>query len=139
MTMFRKMLATLLCAALATTGCASASGRRVAQAAPAPVQDSAVLADYVQRLAAGSKVRVERSNGDVLRGTLIKATAESIVVQKNTRVPERPVEVPLSEVTRVSLDAGGSSAGRTIGIGAASGAAGALAFFLVLLAMFGGG
>jgi hypothetical protein len=75
----------------------------------------------------------------VLHGTLMKATAESIVVQQNTRVPEKPVEIPLSDLARVTLDSESSSAGRTIGIGLATGAAGALGFFLVLLAIVAGG
>lgn len=138
--MFRKTVAALICVALATAGCASTSGPRVAQAPQPPVQDRAVLADYVQRLPAGSKVRVERSGGAVLRGTLMKATADSIVVQKNTRVPEQPVDIPLSDITRVSLDAGSSSStGKTVAIGLATGAAGTLGVFLVLAAIFGGG
>jgi hypothetical protein len=112
----------------------------VAQVPPAaPVQDTGVLADYVQRIPAGSRVRVERSGGGVLRGTLMKASPEHIVVQKNTRVPETPVEIPLSEITRVSLDTGSSSAGKSIGIGLAAGAAGAVGVLLVLAAIFAGG
>ena len=137
--MLRHTLAAVLCWALVTTGCASASGSRIAQAPQPPVQDTAVLADYVQRLPAGSKVRVERSSGDVLRGTLMKASPESLVVQKNTRVPEKPVDIPLSDITRVSLDAGSSSTGKTVAIGLATGAAGTLGVFLVLAAIFGGG
>ena len=107
--MLRKMVAALVCAALATTGCASAGGQRTPQSTPgAPVQDKAVLADYVQRLATGSRVRVERTDGSSFRGTLMKATAQSILVQKNTRVPEAPVEIPLEQLTRVTLDSGSS-------------------------------
>ena len=137
--MFRNTVAALVCAAVTTTGCASASGPRIAQAPSAPVQDSAVLADYVQRLPVGSRVRVERSGGEVLRGTLMKATADSIVVQKNTRVPEKPVEIALSDVTRVTLETGSSSTGKTIGIGMAAGAAATLGVFLVLALIFAGG
>jgi hypothetical protein len=137
--MVRQLLALALCGSL-TAGCASASGSRVAQVPPAaPVQDTAVLADYVQRIPAGSRVRVERSGGGVLRGTLMKASPERIVVQKNTRVPETPVEIPLSEITRVSLETGSSSAGKSIGIGLAAGAAGAVGVLLVLAAIFAGG
>jgi hypothetical protein len=126
-----------LCAALGT-GCASASGPRVAQGPPAPVMDRAVFADYVQRIPAGSKVRVERSGGDVLRGILMKASADSIVVQRNTRVPEAPVDVPLSDVTRVTLDSG-SSTGKSIAIGIAGGAVGTLGVFAILALIFAGG
>jgi hypothetical protein len=136
--MFRKTVAAFVCAALMTTGCASASGPRLAQAPAAPnVQDRAVLSEYVQRLPAGSRVRVERANGDSLRGTLMKATADLIVVQKNTRVPEAPLEVPLSEVTRVTLDTTSSSVGKQIAIGVGSGVAATFGVLLILVALWG--
>ena len=136
--MLKKAVAVALCAALAGTGCASASGTRIAQLPQASVQDKAVLADYVQRLAAGSKVRVERTDGSSLRGTLMKATPQSIVVQKNTRVPEAPLEIPLDQLTRVTLDSG-SSTGKSIGIGIAAGAAGTLGVFAILALVLAGG
>jgi hypothetical protein len=135
--MFRQTLALVLCCALVTTGCASAGGPRIAQAPAAPVQDTAMLADYVQRLAAGSKVRVERTDGASFRGTLMKATAQTILVQKNTRVPERPVEIPLDQLTRVTLDNGNSSIGKTVAIGVGSGVAATLGFLLILFALVG--
>ena len=39
--------------------------------------DRDVLADYAQRIPAGSKVRVERTDGASLRGTLLKTGADS--------------------------------------------------------------
>ena len=134
--MLRQTLALVLCSALATTGCASAAGPRIAQAPAAPVQDTATLADYAQRLAAGSKVRVERTDGSTLRGTLMKATPQSILVQKNTRVPERPVEIPLDQLTRVTLD-NGSSTGKSVAIGVATGVGATFGVLLLLAALLG--
>ena len=138
--MFRKTVAAFVCAALVTTGCASAAGPRLAQtqapAAPS-VQDRAVLAEYVQRLPAGSRVRVEQTNGHSLRGTLMKATPDAIVVQKNTRVPEPPVEVALSQVTRVTLDSTSTSVGKHIAIGVGSGVAATFGVLLILAALWG--
>lgn len=134
--MFRQTTAMVVCAALMGTGCAS-SGARFATASPSrqtPVTDTRVMAEYVQQLPAGSKVRVERVNGGTIRGTLMKATAESIVVQKNTRVPEPPVEIALSNVTRVTVDGPGSSTAKAVGIGIAAGIGGVLAFFAILAA-----
>jgi hypothetical protein len=139
MNMFRRTLAAFLCAALMTSGCASASGARAAQAsAPTvpPAIEPGVLADYVQRLPAGSRVRVERTNGASLRGILLKATAASIVVQKNTRVPEPAVEVPLSDVTRVTLDPSSSSLGKHIAIGVGTGVAATFGVLLILAALW---
>jgi hypothetical protein len=139
--MLRQALALVLCAALVSTGCASAAGPRMAQAAPAapaptgrtPTGSSAALADYVQQLPVGSRVRVERTGGSSVRGTLMKATRETMVVQKNTRVPEAPIDIPLAEVTRVTLDNGGPSMGKSIAIGVAVGVA---ATFGVLFLLF---
>ena len=91
----------------------------------------------MQRLAAGSKVRVERTDGTSFRGTLMKATPLAILVQKNTRVPEAPVEVPLAQVTRVTLDTG-SSMGKTVAIGVATGVAVTFGIFAILAAVFSG-
>jgi hypothetical protein len=133
--MFRKAFAALLCAALATTGCASAAGPRVSAAPQAPVVDRSVLADYVVRIPAGSKVRVERAGGQSLRGTLMKATPDAIVVQKNTRVPEPAVDIPLSDISRVTLDTASSSLGKHIAIGVAAGVGATFGVLLVLAAL----
>ena len=136
--MLKKAVAAVLCAALAGTGCASASGTRIAQPPQASVQDKAVLADYVQRLAAGSKVRVERTDGSSLRGTLMKATPQSIIVQKNTRVPEAPLEIPLDQLTRVTLDSGSSSStGKTVGIAVGVGVGVTFGVLALLAALLG--
>jgi hypothetical protein len=134
--MLRQSLAIVGCCALVTTGCASAAGPRIAQARQPTVQDKTVLADYVQRLAAGSRVRVERIDGSSVRGTLMKATSDFIVVQKNTRIPEPPIELPLAELSRVTLETGGST-GKTVAIGITSGVAATFGVLLLLVALLG--
>lgn len=132
--MVKRLLALVLCGALLSTGCASASGPRVSPGSAAPV-DRALLADYVQRLPAGSKVRVERTTGGTVRGTLLKAGADSVIVQRSTRVPEPPIDIPFGTITRIVLDHG-SSAGRTIGIGVAAGVGATFGVLLLLAAIF---
>ena len=134
--MFSKTIALALCAALAGTGCASASGPRVAQNASAPI-DRSVLADYVQRIPAGSRIRVERTTGGTLRGTLLKSGADSLTMQRNTRVPETPIDVPFGTITRVTLDTG-SSTGKNIGIAIATGVGATFGVLLLLAAIFSG-
>ncbi|HYT67714.1 MAG TPA: hypothetical protein VEL51_14890 [Vicinamibacterales bacterium] len=126
--MLRKALAVVLSGALISTGCASAA--RGAMQSPAVV-DPAMMAEYVQRIPAGSRVRVERTNGESMRGTLMKATPQAITVQRNTRIPEPPLEIPLGSVARVTLDSagGGASTAKAIGIGVASGVG---TFFVIL-------
>lgn len=126
----KRILSVVLMAAIVTSGCASAGRTPVATGPQPGVVDTAAMADYVQRLPAGSKVKVERTDGTSLRGTLMKASGEGIVVQKNTRVPEPPIDIPTAQIARVTLDSGGGmSTGKAIGIGIASGVG---AFFVIL-------
>ena len=128
----RKTIATVLMLAMVTTGCASAAGPRMAVARQPGVVPTSSMADYVQRLPAGSRVRVERIDGTSLRGTLMKAAADVIVVQKNTRVPEPPIEIPVGQLARVTID-GGSSTAKAVAIGIASGVG---AFFAIIAIAF---
>jgi hypothetical protein len=132
--MLKQVMIVVLCGALVSAGCASAAGPRVVQDSPAPV-DRALLADYVQRIPPGSRVRVERTSGGTLRGTLLKAGADSIAVQRNTRVPEPPVDIPFGTITRITLDSG-SSAARTVGVGIAAGVGATFGVLLLLAAIF---
>jgi hypothetical protein len=132
-----RALAVLLCAAIAGQGCATVQAG-LAAPAPQPLSpdEMAVLADYVQRLPPGSAVRLERRSGPPLRGTLMKATADHIVLQPRTRLPEPPVQLPLAEVLAVTPDSGnGGHMGKAIAAGAAAGAAAALAIFFILVAI----
>jgi hypothetical protein len=126
----------MLCVAM-LSGCASA-GRTVVATGPQPgVVDTAAMADYVQRIPAGSKVKVERTDVTSLRGTLMKASGEGIVVQKNTRIPEAPVEIPIARIARVTTEGGGGmSTGKAIGIGIASGVGAFFAILAILAASF---
>lgn len=132
--MFRHTIALALCAALAGTGCASASGPRIAQDSPPPI-DRAVLASYVERIPAGSKIRVERTTGGTLRGTLLKSDSDSLTMQRNTRVPETPIDIPFATITRVTLDTGSNTA-RTVGIAVATGVGATFGVLLLLAAIF---
>jgi hypothetical protein len=138
--MTRQTIALTLCAAL-MSGCASAGRPRVASAAqnqPAVSRsgtDPAVMAEYVQKLQLGIRVRVDLVNGKTVKGTLMKATDRAIIVQTRTRLPEPPIELPLGDIAAVTPDSS-NGVGRAIGIGAAAGAAAALGVILLLIAVF---
>src|SRR5262249_20583119 len=135
--MLKRFVATILCTALVTTGCASAGGARYAQSSQPAVVDRGVMADYVEKIPAGSRIRVGSAHAGSLRGTLMKATETEIVVQKNTRVPEPPLEIPLAQLSRVTLDSGSNgSVGKAVGIGIAAGVGSVLAFLAILAASF---
>jgi hypothetical protein len=82
----------------------------VSQSSPAAVADQALMADYVQHLPAGSRVRVERRRGVTITGTLMQATSDAIVVQENSKTPRAPVTVLIPDIARVTLDKGHSTA-----------------------------
>lgn len=132
----RKLLALLTCASLLASGCATAAGPRVRT--PASPVDPGLLASYVKQLPIGSRVRVDLTNGHTVKGTLMKATETSIIVQRRARIPEPPEDLPLATVAAVQIDTNTGGAGRAIWVGAAAGAGGALALFLVLAAIFAG-
>lgn len=134
--MLKRLLTLVLCGALVSSGCASASGPRVAPD-PAAAMDRTILADYVQKIPAGSKVRVERNTGGTLRGTLLRSTADSLTVQRNTRVPEPPLDVPFGNITRVTLDTGGNSTAKTVAIAVGAGVGATFGILLVLAALLG--
>jgi hypothetical protein len=134
--MLKQIIAVTLCASL-LQGCASA-GLRPGAAQPVQTSRSGVIADYAQKLPAGSDVKVELTNGKSLEGTLMSATETSLVVQRNTRIPEPPVTITLADVARVTLETAHSNPARSIAIGVASGAGAAVGAILILAALLAG-
>ena len=135
----RRVLTVLLIVALLAPGCASArmSGTRFPQPPAASLPDRALLTAYLERLPAGSRVRARLAGGETVRGTLMQATTQGIVVQRRTRLPEAPVTIPIERIQAVELDTS-SSTGRAVAIGAAAGAGAALGVLLLLAAIYAG-
>lgn len=138
--MVKRAIALLATIALTLPACATTAGPRL-QTTTAPGQtarERALLADYVQKLPVGSRVRVHLLDGGRERGTLMDATAERIVIQPRTRIPEPPREVPLERVLGIELEngSGTGSVARAIGIGVAAGAGTFLGIFLLLAAIY---
>lgn len=133
----RRAIAAVLCANLLLTACASGGGPGLHTPQPqAPARsDPGLMADYVKRLAIGARVRASLVDGRKVKGTLMKADDSRVVIQERTRIPEPPVDVPLDRIATLELDESNAS-GRTIGIGIAAGAGGALSVFLILAAIF---
>lgn len=133
-----RITALLLCTVLAG-GCTTSRGLRPA-AAPDPAAargaaTQALLVEYVQGLPPGTRVRVERTSGAAMTGTLLKVTDQYLAVQRHTRIPEPPEQIALDDILRVTPDSRNGVA-QAIGIGAAAGASAALAVFFVLIAIY---
>lgn len=132
----RRILAAIICASLLVSGCATTGAPRVQ--APATPVDPALLASYVKQLPIGARVRVDFTNGRTMKGTLMKTTDTSIVIQRRTRIPEPPDDLSLATIAAVQIETNTGGPARAAWIGAAAGAGGALAVFLVLAAIFSG-
>jgi hypothetical protein len=131
----RRPLALLLTCTIAASGCATAGSRVTPQTEP--VSATPAIAEFVQKLPLGSAVHVDRRGGRSVRGTLLKATPDLVIVQPRTRLPEPPVEITMADIVRVQPESSnGRSLGKAIGVGAAAGAGAALGVFLILLAIF---
>ena len=136
----RSALALFLTIALALPGCATARAadpRFPGVADQRHPVDPQVMADYIRQLRVGSLVRLTRTNGEEIRGTLMKNDGDPLFVQRQARIPEAPVEVPLRDVLAVELDIQAKShAGRNIAIGAAAAASTTLGLLLILAMVF---
>lgn len=133
--MARRLLALMVCSAMLVSGCASATGGRMARTPSA--HDAALMASYVRNIPVGSPVRVALVSGRTFTGTLMHADDRTLVVHPKGRIPEAPVEVPMEQVRSVDIHRP-SGVGKVIAIGAAAGAAATLGVMLLLYAMLGG-
>jgi hypothetical protein len=135
----RRALAVLLSITLLAPGCATArtTNKRFTRESTVPGPDRALLTAYLKQLPVGSRVRASLADGDTVRGTLMKATDQGIVVQRRSRIPELPMDIPIAEVRAVEIDTS-NGVGRAVGIGVAAGAGAALGVILLLAAIFAG-
>jgi hypothetical protein len=137
----KAFLSLLLAITLALPGCATARASRIPTTSSMPSQhqstvDPKVMADYVRQLKVGSRVRLARTNGEEIRGILMKNDADPLVVQRRARIPEAPVEIPLREVLSVELETKTGNPARTVAIGAVAAVSATLGVLLILAAIF---
>jgi len=136
----KRLLALMLCTSIVSTGCAA----RMSAGVGVPDKDTqtervdaAVMADYIRQLPVGSRVRVVRAGGKVIRGILMKNAGDPLIVQRRTRIPEAPIELALRDIVAVELETSNGSPGRTIAISAAAAAGATLGVLVLLAAIFG--
>ena len=130
----------LLCALLALPGCATTRAARAGfpplSAQPAGTGHRQLMSDYIRQIPVGSRVRVSRASGAVIRGTLMKRDGDPIVVQRRTRIPEAPVEIALDDILAFELDTPGNNPARAVAIGAAAAVGATLGILMLLAAVF---
>ena len=99
--------------------------------------DAATLMDYLKTLPPGSTIRVDRIDGQSVRGTMLKVTDRSVTIQEKTRLPEPAFEIPFNQIIRVTPSgSNGNGVAKAIGIGAAAAAGAVLTIYLILLAAY---
>ena len=137
--MKQRLIALVVSLAVASAGCAS-TRQPSSTVVTSPVDPSTsapeIMASYVRQLPVGSRVRVTLADGRVIHGTLMKTDGDPLVVQKRTRIPETPLQIPIRSVRAVELEKHAGGPGRAIAIGAAAGAGAALGVLLILAAIF---
>jgi hypothetical protein len=85
----------------------------------------------------GSQVRVSLTDGSHFKGVLLSADADAIVVKPTGRLPEPVRTVPFAQIESLERDdRHRMTPGKMAAIGVGAGAAGGLAFLLVLFATF---
>ena len=136
----KRFIAVTLCVGLALPGCISAGPRRMdtGHTLMAKTQERAVLSDYARQLPIGSRVRVVAADNRKVRGTLVKRTDMSILIQPRTRVAEPVVEIPFDQLKSLEQEVPSSGTGKSVAIGMAAGAGAALGVLLILAAIWGG-
>ena len=103
----KRFFASLLCVLLLAPGCATSGTPRV-QTTPqvsARAADQEVLAGFAAQLRIGSRVKATLTGDRTIRGTLLKRTDRSLVIQPRTRVAEPLVEVPFDDLLALEEEA----------------------------------
>jgi hypothetical protein len=113
-----------LAALFVATLMAGPAGLMAAQTPVAASAEAAALRELALAIPLGSRVKVETKEGRRLTATLMRATADELLLKRATRVPEPAVSVPLADVVSLERDrsGGGMSIGKAIGVGLAAGA-----------------
>jgi len=119
-----KIIAIAVIVSLFTLGTSSASA----------AQESETWRHVAEAIPLGSKVKVRTLEGKRVSGTLMRVDASSLMVKKNTRLPEPAVVVPFTEVAMLEKDNGSNvNIAKAILIGAGVGAGVLLTMFAIAL------
>ena len=135
-----RFLTLLLCVLLAAPGCAMHQTRRAQTPAQAQLDDTrrAALGAFASQLPIGSQVRATVTGNHVVRGTLLKRTDQTLLIQTRARVAEPLVEVPIDDLLALEPDRSSNGTARAVAIGAGVGVGAAVGTLLIIAALLGG-
>ena len=101
------------------------------------LSDAEIWRGIAQGIPAGSAVRIRVARGERIHAVLMAVNEEGIVIKPKGRLPEPARMVAFRDIDILEVDQHrGLSAGKAAAIGIGAGAAGGLAFLLVMLAAF---
>jgi hypothetical protein len=131
-----KTIALLLVTGVLATGCAARLQPGIPATTLGEQEGAAVMRDFLGKLPAGSRVRVETADGTRFSGTLLAVDHERVVVQPRGRLAEPSRALPIASLRLVEPEVAGTngSLGKAIAIGVVTGAAAFLTMLLVALA-----
>jgi hypothetical protein len=131
-----RIIAALLIAGVTACGCAARLQPTVLPDTLGDAERAAVMRDYVGQLPAGSRIKVETTDGTRFTGTLLSVDRDRVVVQPHGRLAEPSRALPIASLRVVEPAPAGAngSLGKAIAIGVVAGAASFLAMLLVALA-----
>jgi hypothetical protein len=135
----KRFIAALLCLSVVAPGCATSQTPRMQTAPQAPTSsaDRDVLANFAAQLPLGARVKATLTDNRTIRGTLVKRTDKTIVLQPRARVPEPLVEVPFDHLIVLEPETPSGGLGRAVVIGVGVGVGATLGTLLLLAALLG--
>jgi hypothetical protein len=129
----RAIIAGLVAMLLSGAPMAAAAGQRDATMA----EEVKALKEMVAAIPLGSRVKVQSRDGRRLTATLMSVSDDSIVIKRESRIPEPAVTIRFDELARLQRDErkGGFSIGKAIGVGLAAGAGAILTLFAIMISV----
>jgi len=96
-------------------------------------QDAATWRKVVEATPLGSRIKIQTVDGKRVTGTLMRVDDTSLMLKKNTRLPEPAVIVNYDRIENIERDHGGMNWGKAIGFGVAAGAGAILTILAIAL------
>ncbi len=97
-------------------------------------QESADWRRVADAIPLGSKIKVQKADGERITGTLMRVDSNAMLVKRNARRPEPAIAVSFDQVGSVERSKeGGFSIGKAIAIGAGAGAGAMLTIIMFAL------
>jgi hypothetical protein len=115
---------------------ASAPSAVAAQQTASPAIEAAAFQHMASGIPLGTRVRVQTTAGQRLTATLMNVTDETIVVKRESRVPEPAISIRFDELSSLKRqEPRGIGLGKALGIGLAAGGGAMLTLFLIILSI----